>query len=1374
MTKNNLSDKIKNCVDGKNITVSDINIANKILNTIPDLVFITSNKGDIYFVKADSKEDLAFPAEVILGKNLADLPFPNDLLILFLSKIRESSEKRQQVVYQYKIELPNLVGYYEARVIPYEDDNVMIIIRNRSAEEEFKQSLIEREKTLSILNEDLITQRNDYIKLSKEYQSANEFLANKNEEIQNLYNQNLYNERILNQILENSPSGIFTYDLGMHINMCNLMFNEIFSAQKDELIGLNLKTLIEDADVISTLQDALKGKFGFYQGWHKSKRTLQTFYGNIKTFPLYDTVNPDKIIGGTAIVVNLTEWKHTSDQLTEREQNLYVTLNSIGDGVIVTDKEGIVTMINPVAQRLTGYSIEDALKKHIDDIFVLYNSVNDEKSASIFSEVIKKNSVITVSQQLLMISRNCEKYQVSVTASPIYYKEDTISGVVVVFQDVTENFRMFQRILLSEIRQKTLVQNSPLGVLLIHENGNILEVNKSALQMLGSPSAEATSKINVLNFEPLQKAGFSNDFINCIATKKQIEAERKYITKWGKEIYVKYYFNPIILPDTEENGILCSVVDITEQKLAEEREITYTNSLKHLSDTAISFVELTETDDPFVIIGKKLKEMSGMPFVLMRRSDNEKFYEIVQYNLPPEINDFIEKNGVILTELTVPTETVHKRSISRYFQHVKNDFEAYLYESDKRFNEIYKLLSPADIYTIDFIWESKDFGNATFFIPRDESMKNIQAVETFVNQASLLLQKRETSIRLRQSNDLYYASVNAITDNFFILDESFNLVFINNTFQKVIEKFTEGADIIGKNIFEFFPFLDESIKSAYNKIVESHKPNSGVFEFKVRDNIMYIESNSVPIIENGRIKYFITTFRDISSQTRYEKQIKELKEFNEKIIESIKDGIAVINENNEIIFTNPAFERLLKTSKGSIVGTKWTDMIADIPIDDFSAPSINEISSIVRTEVAFKTGKGDILNTMITISPADRKKNTYILLLTDITERKKMESDILKSKERAEESDRLKTAFLSNMSHEIRTPLNSIIGFSYLLKSREVPAEKQKIYLNQINSSSQMLLRLIQDIIDISKIEAGQLSIETSVFDIKVLFNELYQYFSNEISGTNKKIELKCKNRKNSLLYKNDFIRIKQVFSNLISNAIKFTDSGYIEYGYNIKNDKIQFFVQDTGIGIRKEDKKMLFQRFSRVDKRYTHETRGTGLGLVICKNIVEIMGGEIEFDSIYKKGSNFYFTLPYNKVEEKHEQKSSSTVQVNSNHNIVTVLIAEDDDINYMFIHEFLSEYKFKLIRAVNGEDVISKLNENPDISIVLMDLQMPVIDGIEATKRIRETNKDIPILAQTAYAFSSERKACIEAGCNDYISKPIVQEELLEKINKLLSTKS
>ncbi|PKP18058.1 MAG: hypothetical protein CVU05_14380 [Bacteroidetes bacterium HGW-Bacteroidetes-21] len=320
-----------------------------------------------------------------------------------------------------------------------------------------------------------------------------------------------------------------------------------------------------------------------------------------------------------------------------------------------------------------------------------------------------------------------------------------------------------------------------------------------------------------------------------------------------------------------------------------------------------------------------------------------------------------------------------------------------------------------------------------------------------------------------------------------------------------------------------------------------------------------------------------------------------------------------------------------------------------------------------------------------------------------------------------------------------------------------------------------MLLRLIEDIIDISKIESGQLNIEKSEFNVSEMMQEIYDYYKAEMirNGKDENIEFVFQNLNQDLFVVNDYLRIKQVLSNLINNAIKFTTKGIVEFSVRIEGNDLLFSVVDTGIGIHEDENDLMFKRFSRVNKEQVKLHGGTGLGLAICKSIVDLLEGEIWFDSVYQKGSSFFVKIPFEKIVSDKPEIDQIDTSLSFSIEGSVILIAEDDEINFMFINELLSEYKVKVIRAMNGAEAVQIVANNPQVSIVLMDLQMPVMDGLQAIKQIRETNKKIPIIAQTAFAFASEKSASINAGCNDYITKPISQNELIEKLNYYISRK-
>jgi signal transduction histidine kinase len=379
----------------------------------------------------------------------------------------------------------------------------------------------------------------------------------------------------------------------------------------------------------------------------------------------------------------------------------------------------------------------------------------------------------------------------------------------------------------------------------------------------------------------------------------------------------------------------------------------------------------------------------------------------------------------------------------------------------------------------------------------------------------------------------------------------------------------------------------------------------------------------------------------------------------------------------------------------------------------------------------------------------------------------------------AEESDRLKTAFLANMSHEIRTPMNSIIAFSNFLKNPGLTDTTREEYLNYINSCGTTLLQLIDDIIDTARIEARQIKIKRTKCYLNKLITELYTGFKETGRTKNRDIEFRIRHDnidQNYCIY-TDQIRLKQILNNLIDNSLKFTDAGFIEFGFEQKYDHtLLFYVKDTGIGIPEDKKEIIFERFGQADNVLNKNIRGTGLGLAISKNLAELLGGRIWVDSISGMGSTFYFTIPYNHLEITNIETLPDIVRENPRDvNLIwkdkTILIAEDEDLNYKVMEVALQRTQAQLIRAVNGREALDHCRENLGIDLVLMDIQMPVMDGLEATRWIKEIRYTIPIIAQTAFAMPEEKEKCLKAGCDDYLSKPIDLNELFDKIQKYLA---
>lgn len=392
-------------------------------------------------------------------------------------------------------------------------------------------------------------------------------------------------------------------------------------------------------------------------------------------------------------------------------------------------------------------------------------------------------------------------------------------------------------------------------------------------------------------------------------------------------------------------------------------------------------------------------------------------------------------------------------------------------------------------------------------------------------------------------------------------------------------------------------------------------------------------------------------------------------------------------------------------------------------------------------------------------------------------QRKENEVELVLAKEKAEESDKLKSAFLANMSHEIRTPMNAILGFSELVARPNIQPEKREVYTQHIVSNGKLLLTLVDDIIDLAKIEAGQLKIKRNTSNVDELLTELQHICIAEKKRLKKdNIQIVRESNKEGapqwLLC--DGFRLKQILLNLLSNALKFTFIGSIEFGYEIPNNAtIQFYVRDSGIGISKEQQQIIFDRFRQADDSATRQFGGTGLGLAISKKLVELMGGRIWVESKQNFGSTFYFTLPLILPDLGNLAKKDK-LDFQGNHQVYkdkTVLIVEDNEANFIYLHELIKPLGFKIIRAFNGKDAVEYIEKKTTIHLILMDMQLPEMDGFEATKRIKLISPSIPVIAQTAYALADERARAIDAGCDYYLSKPISADALLYLINEVLS---
>jgi PAS domain S-box-containing protein len=1023
---------------------------------------------------------------------------------------------------------------------------------------------------------------------------------------------------------------------------------------------------------------------------------------------------------------------------TDSDNSFFATtLASIGDGVIATNYNENIVFINSAAEEIMGWTFSDAKDKKFDELFIITDSVTHEMIKSPIKDVIKTGKKEGLQQNSILATKNGGYKYISASISPVINKAGLITGAVTVFRDITK-IRSVELKLMEDQRNFVNAFNSaPVGVIVLNEKGIIADVNIEALNFLSNDKENSIGKRFGDAFfceESLLTDKGCGDSLGCkgcelkkasyLALKSglsttNIEFSKTFIkNNLKKEIWFKVSVAPMI-SENKKNAVIV-LTDITDRKnkeneLQESRDF-YLNMFRNFP----TIIWKTDIDGNSVFSGSSWNEFVGTS------EDRNLGLGWINYIHPEDIDRCSKLHEVSVRNrqsYDIEYRVLHNsgeykwlQAINRPFYNINGEFDGYigigLDITDRKMAEEglirYKILSEAVRDTIHFI--------------------DIEGNIIDVNQAGVKL--------------------------------------YGYTYEEFIKLNIRELRVEGVITTEFLQKCEK--EGAYYETVHYRKDKS----------TFPVEVSAKGAIIGGK-RFIVSIIRDITERKKTEKAIKESEEKFRTLFNNANDAIFVYEINNN--FRNEKFVEVndvacayLGYTREELLNMSFQDISGEQTKDKIEA-KIEMLQKYGRGiyETFHRTNHNKIIPVEVNIHTFHRNgKRIAQSIVRDITQRKVAESSLKAAKEAAEIANKTKGEFLANMSHEIRTPINGIVGMVDLTLLTQLNSE-QRENLDIIKSCANSLLKVINDILDFSKMEAGKLVIENINFDIKSLIEETIKAHSPFVIS--KGIELNYAFSSTIPQYLiGDPSRLQQILNNLISNAIKFTESGEVWIKVRkMKSEEneieIQFIVEDSGIGIEEENIEKLFESFIQLDGSITRRFGGTGLGLAISKQLTENMGGRLCVESKKDIGSKFYFTLKF-QIGVRIEQQPVECVKLEKIGRQYRILLTEDDKVNQMVITRMLKERGYSVDSASNGVEAIEMCKKN-SYDIILMDIEMPVMDGIEASKRIREKDKHIPIIAITAYALKGDRERFLSKGMDGYVSKPIRVEDLYAAIEKCLS---
>lgn len=1108
----------------------------------------------------------------------------------------------------------------------------------------------------------------------------------------------------------------------------------------------------------------------------------------------------------SGMIQDITENKIVTEALKVSEERLRTIFENGTDTIYSHSPDHILSYVSPQFETLVGYTPEEALVRWSD--FLSDNPIN-QIGIELTQKAIDAGEIQPV-YELEFIHKNGSKVQVEVHESPVVEDGKTVA-IVGAISDITERKAAEIAIRDSEAKYRALYDNAPLSYQSLNVDGQFIDVNPTWLSTLGYAREEVIGEkfSDFLhpdwqghfekNFPAFKKRGYVNDVQFKIRHKK------------GHFLDISFEGCIGTHPDGSFKQTYCVFKDITEQKRAEFELEQRNVVLRKINDFSLELSMMPQGADVEQLINERIKEITGAEIAIFSEYNSDLRTMTTRHVAiqPGLLKQVVVLLGKQINKIQSFVSDAQYEEMTTRIVGVRHSLHEISFGAIPRpvGATIESLLQVDRFVALCFLIDGQLHGSTMLAMKKGQPEIQQEILEHLALLVAVALRRRRAEKALVKNQ--FYLSKAQETGKI----GTWELDILKNELHWTKQNYINfGYNEETKLTYEKFldciypddrDYVDREWKAAIKG-----KPYDIEHRVLIDGKVRWLwEKADVTVDKKGRAVYAIGFTQDITEKKAYEVKILKAKEKSEQsekqyrdlytlmriMSDTMSDMMWAKDLNNNYIFTNKAICDTLLNAVDTQEPIGKSDVYfaqraRELHPEDPEWHTFGEVcaetDAIVLKHMKkmqfdeYGYVKGKFLYLDVYKAPLYNVQGELIGVVgsgRDVTVQKHSEEELIRAKEKAEESDRLKSAFLSNMSHEIRTPMNGILGFTSLLKSPQLSGEKMEQYIQVIEKSGARMLSTINDIIDISRIEAGQVEVLESTVLVNKVLEDLYDFFSNEAKEKGLELIYTPTFTSKAMKVLTDQHKLEGVLTNLIKNAIKYTERGTVTLSCvpKIEQDSeyLEFSVTDTGIGIAPHRIDAVFNRFEQADIEDVRVYQGSGLGLAIAKSYVEMLGGSIRVTSQERIGSTFSFTLPYAGSLALQEQKESETLENASNLFCEKILIvAEDDEISQLFLETILTSHFRQVIYVASGRETINACREHPEVDIILMDIKMPDIDGYEATRQIRQFNKKVRIIAQTAFGLSGDKEKALAAGCDDYISKPINKEELFEKIQKCL----